>query len=72
MAAAGVAGVGGLIALGVALFSDSAGDDEEARRTGAPLTVNVETMGGNAEVYRDGRMVGRTPFRIRARSGERN
>jgi eukaryotic-like serine/threonine-protein kinase len=34
-------------------------------------TVTVDTMDGVADVYREGRLVGTTPFRVEARQGER-
>ena len=42
----------------------------DVRGTGAMKTITVDVVGGTAEVYRDGRRIGRTPYDVKAREGE--
>ncbi len=59
-----------VVLVAVAVFSGPSRDDRKEQGGDTGKIVTVDVAGPAAEVYREGRMVGRTPFEVRTRSGE--
>lgn len=56
-----------LLWLAVGLFSGGNGSSQ----AGARKSIAIDVIGGTAQVYRDGRRLGSTPYNLKARTGDR-